>query len=355
MSLTIKKALDLPAFKGTRVVSANKKLNREIRWVHIGESVNMAKWLKGGELLLTCVHNVKSNRKNQELFLDNLAQKGAAAVGIEPGYYFQTIPEFMKNRANSLQLTLLEIPQGQPFIEISEQVIAEILKSEDHVNNGLCEIKRELEENLYRAIKDGLFNKAHAIIKDIIYMLEDEHIKGARLNYYLQKMLTVIAKAAIEVGADPGRIYNLKYTIKEKIDDLKHTANNYSFINSIFSDYIILIDKNINKHNNKYVQKTIKYLQNNYQHKVSLSELAEEVFLSTSYLSKLFKKELNKTITEFLTEVRLEEAKNYLVDTNMPLKNICKKVGFKEVSYFNKVFKKYEGLPPGKYRKKFVK
>ncbi len=353
MAFTVKNALNLPAFKGTRVVAGRDRLNEEIRWVHIGESIDMAEWLKGGELLLTCVHRIKSNKKNQELFLDKLAQKGLAAVGIEPGYYFKNIPEFMIKKADSLHLPLLEIPQGQLFIEISEQVISEILKRENGIDNGVFAIKKELEENLSMSIKKGLFNEAHSIIKNIIYLLEEEHINDTRLNYYLQKMLSVISSAAVEIGADPGIIYDLKYTIKEKIIDLKNKANNYSFINSMFSDYLILIDKNINKHNNEYVKKTIKYLQDNYRQKLSLSELAEEINLSCSYLSKLFKKEVNKTITEFLTEIRLEEAKNYLIDSNLPLKNISERVGFTEVSYFNKVFKKYEGLPPGKYRKNF--
>ncbi len=352
MALTVKKALSLPAFKGTGVVAGNNKINNEIRWVHIGESVNMAEWLKGGELLLTCIHRIKSNRESQELFLETLAWKGLAAVGIEPGYYFKNIPECMKEKANSLHLPLLEIPQGQPFIEISEQVISEILNTESSGHNGICELKNELEQKLYIAVKKGLFNKAHAIINNVFYILEDEHINDARLNYYLQKMLYVIAMAAIEIGANPGVVYNLKYTIKEKINNLKNKANNYSFLNSVFSDYLILIDKNINKHNNKYVQKTIRYLQNNYQQKIFLSDLAEQVYLSTSYLSKLFKKEVNKTITEFLTEIRLEEAKSYLINSNLPLKNISEKVGFSEVSYFNKVFKKNEGLPPGEFRKK---
>ena len=84
--------------------------------------------------------------------------------------------------------------------------------------------------------------------------------------------------------------------------------------------------------------------------KISLNELAALAGFSVSYLSKIFKEETQKSISAYINYVRIENAKKLLTTTDISLVDLAYIVGFEEQSYFTKVFKKLEGIAPGKYR-----
>lgn len=96
--------------------------------------------------------------------------------------------------------------------------------------------------------------------------------------------------------------------------------------------------------------KAKEYIDLRYHEQVSLEEVAREVGLSFYYLSKLFKERYNCTFSEYLTQVRIAHAKEYLEDQHLPLKEIAIDIGYKDPNYFSRVFKKQVGLSPTEYR-----
>lgn len=95
------------------------------------------------------------------------------------------------------------------------------------------------------------------------------------------------------------------------------------------------------------------YLDSHYWKPVSLEEVAGQVGLSSYYLSKLFKEQFQITFSEYLTAIRLEKAKTYLLNGNVSLKEITFNIGYKDPNYFSRVFKKGTGLSPREYRNKY--
>lgn len=98
------------------------------------------------------------------------------------------------------------------------------------------------------------------------------------------------------------------------------------------------------------VKKALQYIENNYGIQIGLPDIANEVGLNASYLSRLFKKEVGEPITEYLTRYRIEKAKELLKDNTMRLREIAEMVGFNDVSYFSNTFKKVAGMSPTEYR-----
>lgn len=88
---------------------------------------------------------------------------------------------------------------------------------------------------------------------------------------------------------------------------------------------------------------------------ISREELAEQVFLSPDYMAKVFKRETGKKLIDYLSEVKLEEAKYRLSKTNESISNIASSLAYSNFSYFSKMFKSETGMSPGEYRKKFKK
>ena len=82
-------------------------------------------------------------------------------------------------------------------------------------------------------------------------------------------------------------------------------------------------------------------------------ELAEQVYLSESYVSHLFSKETGEPLADYITNRKIELAQNLLSTTSYPVSIIAVKAGYSNFSYFSKLFKKKTGLAPNEYRKAY--
>ncbi len=99
------------------------------------------------------------------------------------------------------------------------------------------------------------------------------------------------------------------------------------------------------------IDELAKYIRSNFGYKLSLEFLARHMNLSREYLSRYFKKYMGKTISEYITEVRVEKAKQMLCTTTHSVSDICEYCGYSQAGSFQKAFKKVVGVSPGAYRK----
>lgn len=101
----------------------------------------------------------------------------------------------------------------------------------------------------------------------------------------------------------------------------------------------------------KPIRTAKQYIQQNYMKPISLKEVSSYVGFNDSYFSSLFKKESGKNFLEYLSEIRMNKAKELLKETNMSIAGICESVGYADLKHFTKSFKKYTGLKPNEFRK----
>ncbi|KIL40403.1 response regulator [Gordoniibacillus kamchatkensis] len=98
------------------------------------------------------------------------------------------------------------------------------------------------------------------------------------------------------------------------------------------------------------VQQVLKYIHQAYAEELSLKMLGAHFHIHPVYLGQLFHKEMNETFTEYMNRYRVEKAKELLKTTTLKVQGIAKDVGYSEVGYFYKQFKKYVGISPTDYR-----
>lgn len=104
----------------------------------------------------------------------------------------------------------------------------------------------------------------------------------------------------------------------------------------------------------KEVAEVVQFVQKNFNKDISLQQAAERVNMSTNYLSSLFKKELGLGFVEYVNQVRIEKAKELLLNTYQKTYEIAENVGFTDESYFSRTFKKLTGVRPNEFRKQWV-
>ena len=128
--------------------------------------------------------------------------------------------------------------------------------------------------------------------------------------------------------------YELHQKLVKKTEDFFQTATNTEEENStifLIKDYI----------GQKYMNETL-----------SVKDISDHVFLSTSYVCTFFKNETGQTLNQYLTEYRMEKAKQLLTDPRYKITDISSRVGYSDGNYFGKSFKKYTGFSPSEYREK---
>ena len=114
-------------------------------------------------------------------------------------------------------------------------------------------------------------------------------------------------------------------------------------------------EKDLGKNKNENPQKEIiiKYINANYKRDISAGDVAGMLGYTDVYFSRLFKQLFNDNFINYLTNVRIENAKILLRDRSFTIKEVGESVGYNDSNYFAKVFRRLEGISPTEYRSKY--
>ncbi|GAA0405368.1 PucR family transcriptional regulator [Streptomyces luteireticuli] len=152
-TVTVARALELPALRRglPEVMAAADGLDRPVRWVHAGEAPHIAALLKGGELLLTTGLGLGDRPAEQRAFVRGLAERDIAALVVELGARFRTLPAAVVDTARSYGLPLVQLHREVPFVAVTEEIHTEL------VNEHYAVLRRaeELHDRCTRALLDG--------------------------------------------------------------------------------------------------------------------------------------------------------------------------------------------------------
>lgn len=141
--------------------------------------------------------------------------------------------------------------------------------------------------------------------------------------------------------------------LEQEVERL-YTCKNISEILDIteenIREYEKILEQSMSESRNE-VAAVKNYIYQHYEEDLSLELLAEKVYLSSGYLSFIFKKETGMNLNRFIRVVRMEKAGELLSSTNMKVAQISESVGFANVSYFCRSFREYYGSSPESWRK----
>lgn len=224
--------------------------------------------------------------------------------------------------------------------------------SENDMSVPPSEIEFQKEKSLIDLIKLGDRKRAKAYLDDLLgtaLFRSNEHI--GILKARALEIVFMIARAAVEAGANLEEILGVKYQCLQKLsqDDSQETL--YYFLMKAFDQLFECIYQNRNIQHTRIFSKAKEFIWKNYRQDVSLKTVAEVVGISPYYLSHLFRKEMGVSFSEYLKSVRISIAKNLLRETQRSILDICLEVGYQDPSHFAKIFKEKEGMKPTQFRK----
>lgn len=143
------------------------------------------------------------------------------------------------------------------------------------------------------------------------------------------------------------------------------TADNLSICRQFALGILLIVQKLIYEHiyqenisseqKNEYlIRKITEYLNHNYTKQLTLKKISQEMHISETYLSHLYKRETGLSPIQYVIHCRIGEAQSLLMETQLPIYEIEERLGFGSSCHLTTMFKKYVGISPREYRKHFI-
>lgn len=170
------------------------------------------------------------------------------------------------------------------------------------------------------------------------------------LKARLVELLTVLSRAAAEGGVDINLLLEKNLDYISKVLNINTQQDLCAWISHGLNDFIESVYKSQDAKKVTQLKPAIDYIDQNYDQQIALSDIAKQVHLSVSRLAHLFKEQMGITLIDYLTNVRIENAKRLLLTTDDSCTTICYQVGYNNQSYFTRTFKDIVGMTPGQFR-----
>lgn len=215
-----------------------------------------------------------------------------------------------------------------------------------------------LEKELQAAISQCDFERIDDLTKEFGHYPAANLCKNNPLRSKKNNIIcncTLLTRVALEAGVSEKRAYALSDMYINKTEELVdiEALNDYNRL--MYVDYIYQIKQVISQRHvySDITNKAITYIQHHLGESITLEKLSKDIGVNRSYLSRLFKKEVCLTFTDYIHKCRIERAKNDLLFTDMPLAHIAQRLGYSSQSHFTKSFKQYMGQSPHDFQRNF--
>lgn len=210
-------------------------------------------------------------------------------------------------------------------------------------------------ENLYLQIitdgdLDGLSKLIGNLKSNMKFKLRSNNTLRDMKNYGFT--LNSLSRKAAERGfVHPFYINEASTELAIRIENAASENELFTIFKEIPSVYCKIVREKSLKEYSLLIRKAINYINLNLNSNLTLSFIANNIVINPNYLSSKFNKEVHESIASFINRRRIEESLKLMKNASLSITAISEQVGFNDVNYFSKVFKKLLGVSPSEYRK----
>ncbi len=215
------------------------------------------------------------------------------------------------------------------------------------------------EKNFYHAIVSGNIDEIDKLNKIYFPQRRTYGRQNGKLaddlcvnrKYYFIMLASTIMRFCLDAGMDRETAFSLCSIYINKADKM----TNINKIDALENDMIYEFTKRMSEQKKQnifsiHVSKCMNYIYDNLHYKITVSSIAEHLHMSPTYLSKLFSKEVNMSLSAYIKEQRLIAAANMLIYTDNSISEISEYFVFSSQSHFTTAFQNKYGITPKKYR-----
>ncbi|MFM9278873.1 response regulator transcription factor [Paenibacillus jiagnxiensis] len=244
---------------------------------------------------------------------------------------------------------------------------------EEELNDALSKCKAEIEsaeEGDRTVTPDPELSRSVALLKNqLAYHFNDLNASGIQRVFTQleqEKLLSadgasgMMARLAEELHIlllELSAANELKDERRQLLDEalIHHNSTPQMTVAAICDEYLSALERLIQRRkfkNKLNVEEVRQFIDRHFEEPLSLDRLSRLFFVSKVYLSKTFKQRYGRNITDYVLEVRMTKAREWLVEERLSIKAVAEMTGYDDISYFHRVFKKHFGVAPGEMRRK---
>ena len=215
-------------------------------------------------------------------------------------------------------------------------------------------ISRVERITLEKFLRSGLANDVANMVDNLVERIGNQYMQSFLFRQYIViDIHFLVTEFLAGIGIDSTLIYEHLGELQKQASGLKTLSDTRDYLIKLITTVLKLRNEAVNKRYDSSVEKAQAYILENYgSDDISLNAVSKFVNLSPTHFSMIFTRESGKTFTEFLTETRIEKAKELLLCTPKRSSEIAYEVGFRDSHYFSYVFKKVTGFSPREFRAK---
>ncbi|CAM3325671.1 response regulator [Paenibacillus lupini] len=234
---------------------------------------------------------------------------------------------------------------------------ADLSASQAFLNEAVCAVHFEPKlhlvkpciDEINRILQENQFDDMDGYVNGLQEYFKDQHLGMSEVVYLWNQAVGILINTYSEELKDM-ELEFLNYSeIKERFENFESLC---SFLQDVLAS--ILQGNSRSLHEGDILScfnRMVAYIDGHYEQKLYLKDLSSQFFINQVYCCQLFKKNLGKTFSEYVSELRIKKARVLLKQTDLSIEEIAIKTGYVEYYYFNKVFKKHCGITPTKFRK----
>ncbi|WP_367751652.1 helix-turn-helix transcriptional regulator [Ammoniphilus sp. 3BR4] len=283
-----------------------------------------------------------------EEFLRGLKLMGSSKI--------RSLANILYNNSGLFQHAPLHAVNEQPETFHARKVpsIHHALQQPDEEYVDLIELRYQLQKELMHAVERGDKDKVQeTFLKSIDLFDFSERLPNQPIR--IMKNAAIVLNTLLRIAAENGKVqpfflHHLSEKFAIHIERVESLESLNKLIETMCYEYCDLVKNHSIVDYSPLIQKAVSFLTVRFSHPFNLKDLAQHCLVHPAHLSRQFKKETGMTITDFLHKLRIEEAKTMLKMERTPIDIIAGNVGFDDAGYFTRVFKKWEGMTPTKYR-----
>lgn len=209
----------------------------------------------------------------------------------------------------------------------------------------------ELECQLIAKVKIGDRTGSKEILNALLGKIMFQNPGNLNLlKARLVELLSILSRAAATGGVDINVLLKQNLEYIHNVLRIETQEDICLWISHALDSFIESVYRNQNFKKMSQLKPAIEYMQDHYTEPITLNDIAKAAHLSTSRLAHIFREEMDATLVDFLTSIRISHAKRMLLTTDLSCTRICYEIGYNNQSYFTRVFKQTTGLTPNQFR-----
>jgi two-component system response regulator YesN len=214
---------------------------------------------------------------------------------------------------------------------------------------NVFELKKLYNKNFIEVIGHENLEKASEMIEEIGQYFEQNNVSPMIVKIFYSNLMGDLF-SSYGLFLSDREVFETHETYHYQIID----TDNPKKLNCLLSDFTtsLIVELQNNRHNNSksLINQALNFIEYHYSEDISLDDVAKELNLSKHYLCSIFKKETGENMSLYINKLRIEKAKQMLLESDVKIKEIFEKVGYSNQQYFSKIFKKITGMTVVEYK-----